>query len=301
MRALRIADGVFRLRTFITNVFFVEAGGHWVLIDTGVPGHARMIRREAARLFHTPPLAILLTHGHFDHVSGARALSAEWRVPVYAHPLEMPYVTGRSAYAPPDPTVGGGALSWTAWLLPRGPIDLGRAVRMLPPLGVVPGLEDWQWVATPGHTAGHVSFYRPRDGVIIAGDAVTTTRQESLLHAVTQRAVVSPPPAYYTSDWTMAARSVERLASLDPRVLATGHGRAMYGHAMREQLRDLAINFERAMPSRGRYVPYPAIADERGVVHVPPRVPLANPARAAVGVAAVALGVTMLAIARTRA
>jgi glyoxylase-like metal-dependent hydrolase (beta-lactamase superfamily II) len=301
MSASPIAEGVFRLRTFISNVFFVEDGGRWALIDTGVPGFANAIRRTAARLFGRPPVAILLTHGHFDHVGAVRSLAAGWQVPVYAHSLEIPYLAGRSAYPPPDPTVGGGMQSWLAPLMPRGPIDVGRPLRTLPPLGVVPGLDNWQWVATPGHTAGHVSFYRPYDGVVIAGDAVTTTRQESTLHVLTQRRQVWRPPAYFTSDWTSAGQSVARLASLEPHVLASGHGRTMYGEEMRAQLGDLAANFDRTMPSRGRYVPYPAVADERGVLHVPPRVPLTNSSRLALVLAAVAAAAAVVGIARTRA
>lgn len=300
MPAQQIADGVYRLRTLMANVYFVGESDRWVLIDTGVRGYAGSIRREAARLFRTPPFAILLTHGHFDHVGNVRTLARRWRVPIYAHPLEMPYLIGRSAYAPPDPSVGGGMLSWLSRFMSRGPINLGRHVQMLPPDGIVPGLEEWQWVPTPGHTPGHVSFYRPSDGVILAGDAVTTTRQESTLDVMTQRQVVWRPPAYFTSDWTSAQRSVERLALLEPHVLASGHGRPMYRAAMREQLRDLAINFDRVMPSHGRYVPYPAIADERGVVHLPPRVRLTNRSRATVAIAAVAVGIALVAAARSR-
>ena len=300
MRAKQIADGVFYLRTLMANVYFVEESGRWVLIDTGLPGYGGTIRREAARLFSAPPLAILLTHGHFDHVGAVERLARRWRVPVYAHPLEMPYLTGKSPYPPPDPTVGGGTQSWLAPLMPRGPIDLGSAVLMLPPGGVVPGLEEWQWVPTPGHTPGHVSFYRPSDGVMIAGDAVTTTRQESTTDVIMQRERVWRPPAYFTTDWISAQRSVERLALLEPHALASGHGQPMYGQRMREQLRDLAVNFDCAIPSRGRYVPYPAVADERGVIHVPPRVPLTAASRATVAVAAAAVTFAVVATLRGR-
>src|SRR4051794_40885475 len=113
MRAEHIADGVYRLRTVMVNVYFVSGvpAPTWVLVDAGMPGYARLIRREAERLFTSPPAAILLTHGHFDHVGGLRRLADYWGVPIYAHPLELPYLTGRSKYPPPDPTVGG-TQSW---------------------------------------------------------------------------------------------------------------------------------------------------------------------------------------------
>ena len=98
MRAEHIAEGVYRLCTLMVNVYFVESASRsWALVDTGIRGYTATIRREAERLFDSPPLAILLTHGHFDHIGGLPKLASEWGVPVYAHPLELPYLTGRSS------------------------------------------------------------------------------------------------------------------------------------------------------------------------------------------------------------
>jgi glyoxylase-like metal-dependent hydrolase (beta-lactamase superfamily II) len=305
MRAERVADDVFRLRTVMVNVYFVRdhITRQWVLIDTGMPGFAKTIRRTARQLFGSAPAAILLTHGHFDHVGGLPVLADRWGVPVYAHPLELPYLTGRSKYPPADPSVGGGSQSWLSPLFSRGPIHLASRVHMLPMNGIVPGMPEWQWLLTSGHAPGHVSFFREADRTLVAGDAVVTTRQESTFSAMLQRPMtVWRPPAYYTPDWTGARRSVETLAALEPEVLATGHGRVMYGPEMRRELRDLADRFEIYMPSSGRYIPYPAVADERGVVHVPPRAGVAidrTTIAASVGVAAVGVGLMTLAWRRT--
>ena len=57
MKAVRVATDVFRMRTLMVNVYFVRdrASGEWALIDTGLPGFARPIQREAERLFGTRP------------------------------------------------------------------------------------------------------------------------------------------------------------------------------------------------------------------------------------------------------
>ena len=304
MRAEPVSRDVYRLRTLFVNAYFVRdaTSGAWVLIDTGMPGFAGSIRRAGEALFGSAPLAILLTHGHMDHVGGVGRLADEWGVPVYAHPLELPYLTGRSKYPPADPTVGGGAQSLMSPLLSRGPIDLGPRVHVLPLNGIVPGLPEWQWLQTCGHTPGHVSFFRERDHTLIAGDAVVTTKQESAIAAMLQRPTfVWRPPAYFTPDWNGARRSVETLAALEPEVLATGHGRVMYGASARRGLRDLADRFDEHMPSSGRYIPYPAVADERGVVHVPPRPGVAvSGATVAAGVGAAAIGIGLMALARRR-
>jgi glyoxylase-like metal-dependent hydrolase (beta-lactamase superfamily II) len=252
------------VRTAIVNVYLFgtprtgEDG--WVLIDAGMPGYAGSIARAAEDRFgaDTRPAAVILTHGHFDHVGSLRALSRRWGVPIYAHRRELPYLTGEAAYPPPDPTVGGGMAAMSP-VFPRGPFDFGPLVRALPEDGSVPGMPGWRWISTPGHTPGHVSLFRDSDRSLIAGDAFVTTRQESILAALTQRPEMHGPPAYFTPDWGAAARSVEELADLEPEVAATGHGRPMRGRPMREALRRLAENFdELAVPSRGRYVEHPA-------------------------------------------
>jgi glyoxylase-like metal-dependent hydrolase (beta-lactamase superfamily II) len=265
------------LRTAIVNVLFYGPPGvgdrAWVLIDTGLPGTANWIAGAAEQRFGVGarPAAIILTHGHFDHVGAVQELARRWDTPVYAHALELPYLTGRSPYPPPDPTVGGGVLAALSWLYPRGPIDLGDRVHPLPGDGSVPGMSEWRWIHTPGHTAGHVSLFRESDQVLIAGDAFITTKQESALAVLMQRPELHGPPAYFTPDWQASRRSVEELAALEPRIAATGHGVPLQGEAMQRELRALAREFEqRAIPAQGRYVGQPAITDASGVVRVPP-------------------------------
>jgi glyoxylase-like metal-dependent hydrolase (beta-lactamase superfamily II) len=279
------------LRTGIVNVCLVgrpgAPNGSWVLIDAGLPGMAPRITRAAQEWIGpwARPAAIVLTHGHFDHIGSLHTLAEQWDVPVYAHRLEHPYLNGRSAYPPPDPTVGGGAMAVLSRFYPRGPINLGQRLRVLPEDGSVPGMPGWRWIHTPGHTPGHVSFFREEDRTLIAGDAFVTTKQESALAVLTQSPELHGPPSYFTPDWEAARHSVERLAELEPLRVVTGHGRPLEGPNMLSGLHELARNFEQlAVPARGRYVRQPALADESGVVAMPPAVPDPLP-RIAVGIA----------------
>src|SRR5438477_2584025 len=160
----RIAPDVGWLPVSFVNVYFIgRPGGPWILVDAGLPGRANQILDAAEARFGAGarPEAIVLTHGHFDHAGSVLPLAVQWDVPVYAHRLELPYLTGRSDYPPPDPTVGGGLMaSVMARFFPRAGTDLGGRVRALPADGSVPGLPGWRWVHTPGHTPGHVSFFR---------------------------------------------------------------------------------------------------------------------------------------------
>jgi glyoxylase-like metal-dependent hydrolase (beta-lactamase superfamily II) len=247
----------------------------WVLVDAGLPGSAGTIRRHAAEIFgpEARPAAIILTHGHFDHVGALVTLANEWDVPVYAHPLELPYLTGRSSYPPPDPTVGGGAMAAMSFLYPKQPIDLGSRVQALPTDGSVPHLPGWRWHHTPGHTPGHVSFFREHDRVLLAGDAFVTVKQESGSAVWEQRQEVHGPPAYFTPNWPQARQSVALLADLKPQIAATGHGIPMHGTQLLQQLRELVEHFDEvAIPKHGRYVPQPATADETGVTSIPPAI-----------------------------
>ncbi|KEO81239.1 MBL fold metallo-hydrolase [Tumebacillus flagellatus] len=254
-----LVPDILNLTLPIVNVHLIGMPGtkDWVLIDAGMPGSRDRIVEAAQERFGTdaPPKAILLTHGHFDHVGAFPEVFETWDVPVYAHPLELPYLTGQEDYPPPDPTVGGGMVAGISFLFPHGAIDLGNRVQALPEDGSVPFLDGWEWIHTPGHTKGHVSFFREEDRTVLAGDAFITVKQESLLSVLSQEPTLHGPPWYFTPDWDAAKESVRRLAELKPAVAYTGHGWPMSGEVLAQGLELLAREFDTVgKPASGRYV-----------------------------------------------
>lgn len=263
-------------RLGIVNVVFWGLPGAgdrgWVLVDAGLFGTAGFIRQAAYARFGegARPAAIVMTHGHFDHVGALEKLAEEWDAPVYAHPLERPYLDGSAAYPPGDPSVGGGLMARLARFYPTHPVNVGARLHDLPPDGSVPSMPGWRWVHTPGHSVGHVSFWREADRTVIAGDAFVTTGQESAYEVAVQEPEMHGPPMYYTVDWEAAEESVRTLAALEPDLALTFHGRPLRGPEMRESLHRLAREFrEIAVPRQGEYVTEPRHASDGSAYEEP--------------------------------
>lgn len=242
-----------------SNVYFVRSGSSWVLIDAASAHCGQLIRKTAGSLFgaNTPPASILLTHDHPDHTGSVRDLVIMWECPVFVHPAELPLTAIEDLS-----TVRRYANPLDRWVIlpllqamPRRQVEsmflkasLKDVVRAFDPCAAVPGLHEWDCIPTPGHTPGHVAFFRNRDRTLITGDALLTVDLNSLwgfllwsLRLNKQR--VSGPPWYSTWRWLAAKESVSVLAKLEPRVLACGHGIPMMGDRAVRELRAFADHF----------------------------------------------------------
>lgn len=300
-----VAPGVWGRKDVFVNFYMIqdEATGSWALVDAGLRWSAQKIRNMASELFGegVRPEAIILTHGHFDHVGALQSLIDEWNVPVYAHALEMPFLTGLSSYPPPDPTVGGGLMAAMSWMYPKGPIDVKDFVRALPPDNTIPGFKDWKYIHTPGHTPGHISLFRESDRVLIAGDAFVTTKAESAMFALSGMKHLSGPPRYFTCNWASAELSVIKLAALDPEIAATGHGKIMRGEELRGALKSLSTHFKVvAVPEEGRYVNEPAVTNEQGVLFLPPATEKMNRLAKVLGISLAVASLALIIYQQTR-
>ncbi|WP_259668369.1 MBL fold metallo-hydrolase [Rhizobium lentis] len=125
----------------------------------------------------------------------------------------------------------------------------GRGRPILPPI---------RWPAA-------APFWRESDRTLIAGDAIITTGQESAYEAIAQTPEMHGPPRYFTPDWQKAEKSVSLLASLEPALIISGHGRPLKGQNVRNQLHHLAAaSRDIAVPQGGRYDRDPAKPGKSG-------------------------------------
>lgn len=104
------------------------------------------------------PVAILLTHGHFDHAGAAKALAAQYDILVYAHEKEAETLAdSRMNLSGP---LAGGATTYHADVFLKDEQELTLA-----------GLH-MRVLFTPGHTPGGCCYYFPREDVLFSGDSL---------------------------------------------------------------------------------------------------------------------------------
>lgn len=253
-----VKEDVYYYTNQIVNLVMIgKQDGPWVLIDAGMPKCGDEILQVAKKRFgdKCKPEAIILTHGHFDHVGNIVHLLERWDVPVFAHILEHPYLTGVQDYPEPDSSVEGGLLAKISDIYPHQSIDISEHLFPLPDDGSVPFLSEWEWIHVPGHSPGQIALFRRRDGLLISADAFITVRQDSLYKVLLQEKEINGPPRYLTTNWEAAEASVKTLRDIRPQLVIPGHGQYMEGEELQTGLTRLVEKFDKlAKPSRGRFI-----------------------------------------------
>ncbi len=273
-----VAPGVFILQGMLVNVFLLKGReGECVLVDSGFSFWRAPIERALGELEQRglKLCAVVVSHGHADHVGTARYFAEKHGVPIYAHRLELPFINGTSSYPPPDATIGGPHAFLSRIVDDRGR-DLGPHLRSLEmgeawcaSEGEVPELPEWRWIHTPGHSPGHIALYRERDRVLIAGDAVGSVNFDTWRVFLAPKAEVWRGESPYISNWKQAESSVRLLARLQPEAVLCSHGPPLKGHGIAQQLGLFAAHYP--FPSHGRYVKEGVRFDEAGNLILPPK------------------------------
>ncbi|HEX8205897.1 MAG TPA: MBL fold metallo-hydrolase [Solirubrobacteraceae bacterium] len=183
-----------------------------VLIDAGTRFATRRIRRQTASL---PLSAHALTHAHPDHQGASHAICTERGIPLWCgegdvHAMETP---GGIASSQPMGLVN--RLQERFWTGPPHPV--ARALREGDEVAGFEVLE------VPGHSAGHVAFWRESDRVLVAGDVLNN------MDVRTGRPGLREPLPVFTPDPARNRESIRRLAALRPSLTVFGHGAPLRG------------------------------------------------------------------------
>jgi glyoxylase-like metal-dependent hydrolase (beta-lactamase superfamily II) len=177
-----VADGVHLVEDRYTNWYVLEEDGRLTIVDAGLPTSWETLRGVIARIGRRLDdiEAVVLTHGHFDHVGFAERARAQLHVPVYVHENDVPLTAHPWRYDRSQPMTKYLATQVRAlpivatFLRNRAwwPAPLREVVRFEDGVLPVPGSP--RVVPTPGHTHGHCALHLADRDAVIAGDAVVT-------------------------------------------------------------------------------------------------------------------------------
>lgn len=225
---MEIVPGIHRIGNDLIAVHFIATDAGVTVVDTGLAGHYRGLRRElaAAGLSLADVRGVVLTHGDSDHTGFAERIRAEQHIPVYVHEADVARARGLEKSSP----------GWGRWRI--GPMlqFLGYTLAMgglrPKPLGEAVAVHDGerlalpgdpQIVSLPGHSPGSVAVYFPGLRAVFVGDALTTRDVLTAAHG--------PRPAPFTDEPAEAATSLDRLLGLDIELVVPGHGAPWRGSA----------------------------------------------------------------------
>lgn len=189
------------------NCYIIEG----VLIDSGIRSSYTTVKKALRKI---PVDQHILTHAHADHQGCSDQICAEFGIPLLCHPDEIFRTeTGMVTTDYPNSQHWVAKLQQKYWAGQGHKVD--RTVVENDKIG------NFRIIETPGHSAGHISLFRERDGVLIIGDAATN------MNLLTTATGLHLPPNMFTSDQQRNIRSLQKLAKLNPSVICFGHGPVM--------------------------------------------------------------------------
>jgi hydroxyacylglutathione hydrolase len=205
---LEVASEVHQISLFGSHTINAYLVGD-ILIDAGIRGS---VTKLEATLQHHKLRAHALTHVHSDHQGASHAISANRKIPLWVHESEAG-IMERGALSENSPNNPITLLQRRFWQGPAHPVERQ--------LQAGDDLNGFEVLETPGHSQGHVSYWRESDRVLIVGDVMTN------MNILTGQTGLNEPLKLYTLDAAQNRQNIRRLAKLEPRLALFGHGKPL--------------------------------------------------------------------------
>jgi glyoxylase-like metal-dependent hydrolase (beta-lactamase superfamily II) len=197
-------------RLFPVNCYLVEEADGYTLVDAALPNNAKAILGAADQL-GKPIKRIVLTHAHADHIGALDEIKRKHNdILVHISERDSRLLAGDATLAADEP---------------QSPIrgSVPKSVETKPDVLLHDGdrVGSLRAIAAPGHTPGSMAFLDERTGLLIAGDSYHTRG------GVTVTSVMRwtfPFPTLATWNAEASLLSAQKLAELEPSILAVGHG-----------------------------------------------------------------------------
>jgi glyoxylase-like metal-dependent hydrolase (beta-lactamase superfamily II) len=202
----QLADGLYQLNGFPPNAINVYLAGD-VLIDAATKqAKGRIMRQLRGRTV----TAHALTHAHPDHQGSSHAICEQLGIPLWCGEADVHAM--QTAGAISNSQVPGWLNSFQERFWTGPPHPVARALKEGDEVAGFTVLE------VPGHSIGHVAYWRQSDRTLILGDVLNG------MNLLTSRRGLQEPPKVFTPDPARNRQSARRLAALEPELVCFGHG-----------------------------------------------------------------------------
>jgi len=211
-----IAENVYWLASSYVNIYLCKDDDGWTLIDSGTASGSTVVWNALQSLNLQPAdiVRIIITHADIDHAGSAAAIQKLSGAAIFAGAETAEYLkTGKSPKHLPA------LIQFIASRFIRYEAVPPQAINIVHDGDTLPACGGLQAIATPGHTLDHFSFYSPAKGILFAGDALNTQKNQ-----------LNRTPPRITADETAANQSAIRLLALAPAIIACGHGKPFTQH-----------------------------------------------------------------------
>ncbi|GAA3763805.1 MBL fold metallo-hydrolase [Flavobacterium ginsengiterrae] len=213
-----IAQDVFQIPLLprnAINCYLIED----VLIDAGIRTSANKILTS---IKNKPITKHVLTHAHADHQGSSKVICEALNIPLLCSEPEKEFAeNGNVITEYPNPNHIVSKFQKNFWA--------GKGHLVSETLKEGDQIGGFTAIETPGHSRGHLSFFREKDGVLIVGDVLTN------MNLLTTKVGLHEPPNLFTADKKTNRKSILKLASLKPKILCFGHGPVLFNNGELEK------------------------------------------------------------------